>query len=151
MSAHRIKLIAPSPALVKHAEERAQSIQNRIADWITAYAGSMNFVYLSIALFAIWMTLVEKKPWPTLTLIVSLEAIFLSTFVMISQNRADEKRQVLAAQEWQSVQLEEKQNEQLLDLSKQILELTDAIHTLTVEHTGGPGPAMSAQKTPSPT
>jgi len=70
---------------------------------------------------------------------------------MISQNRADEKRQVLASQEWQSVQLEEKQNEQLLDLSKQILKLTDAIHTLTVEHTGGPGPAMSAEKTPSPT
>jgi hypothetical protein len=70
---------------------------------------------------------------------------------MISQNRADEKRQVLASQEWQSVQLEEKQNEQLLDLSKQILELTDAIHTLTVEHTGGPGPATSAERTPSPT
>ena len=53
--------------------------------------------------------------------------------------------------EWQSVQLAEKQNEQLLDLSKQILELTDAIHSLTVEHTGGPGPAMSVEKTPSPT
>src|SRR4029453_16243652 len=38
----------------------------------------------------------ERSPSPTLTLIVSLEAIFLSTFVMISQNRADEKRQVLA-------------------------------------------------------
>jgi len=57
----------------------------------------------------------------------------------------------LASQEWQSVQLEEKQNEQLLDLSKQILGLTDAIHTLTVEHTAGPGPATSAEKTPSPT
>jgi hypothetical protein len=56
---------------------------------------------------------------------------------MISQNRADGKRQVLAAEEWKSVQLEEKQNEQLLDLSKQILELTDAIHKLTIEHTRG--------------
>jgi uncharacterized membrane protein len=97
----------------------------------------MHFVYLHIVLFAVWMIAIEKSPWPTLTLIVSLEAIFLSTFVMISQNRADEKRQVVASQEWQSVQLEEKQNEQLLDLSKQILELTDAIHKLTIEHTGG--------------
>src|SRR5512132_1027839 len=40
------------------------------------------------------MLFLEGKPWPTLTLVVSLEAIFLSTFVMISQNRADEKRQV---------------------------------------------------------
>jgi uncharacterized membrane protein len=111
----------------------------------------MHFVYLHIALFAIWMIALEQKPWPTLTLVVSLEAIFLSTFVMISQNRADEKRQAMASQEWQSVQLEEKQNEQLLDLSKQILDLTDSIHRLTMEHTGGPGSAMSTEKTPSPT
>jgi uncharacterized membrane protein len=129
----------PHPALIQHAQERAGYIQNRIADRITTYAGSMHFVYLHVALFAVWMLLIEDSPWPTLTLIVSLEAIFLSTFVMISQNRADEKRQVLAAQEWQSVQLEEKQNEQLLDLSRQILELTDAIHRLTVAHTGGVG------------
>jgi uncharacterized membrane protein len=88
---------------MKHAEERAQYVQNRIADRITTFAGSMNFVYLHIALFAIWMILLEKKPWPTLTLVVSLEAIFLSTFVMISQNRADEKRQVVAAEEWRPV------------------------------------------------
>jgi uncharacterized membrane protein len=97
------------------------------------------------------MILIEESPWPTLTLIVSLEAIFLSTFVMISQNRADEKRQVMASQEWQSVQLEERQNEQLLDLSKQILQLTDAIHRLTVEHTRGAGPAVGEDQTPSPT
>jgi len=138
------------PAVIEQFNKRAADTQLRIADKITAFAGSMNFVYLHVLLFAVWMLVVEVSPWPTLTLIVSLEAIFLSTFVMISQNRADGKRQVLASEEWQSVQLEEKQNEQLLDLSKQILELTDAIHTLTVEHTGGPGPAMSGEKTPSP-
>jgi uncharacterized membrane protein len=142
VSTQGTKLRYPSPALLKHAEERAQSVQNRIADRITTFAGSMNFVYLHVALFVVWMILLEGKPWPTLTLVVSLEAIFLSTFVMISQNRADEKRQVLAAEEWKSVQLEEKQNEQLIDLSQQILGLTDAIHRLTVAHTGataGPG------------
>ncbi len=149
MSTQRIRPLNPHPALVKHAEERAQSIQNRIADRITAYAGSMHFVYLHILVFVVWMIWVETKPWPTLTLIVSLEAIFLSTFVMISQNRADEKRQVLAGEEWQSVQLEEKQNEQLLDLSRQILTLTDAIHRLTVAHTTEPSSTVGTQDTPS--
>ncbi len=150
MSTHRFILAQPHPALVEHARERATSVQNRIADMITSYAGSMHFVYLSIAAFAIWMIWIEGKPWPTLTLIVSLEAIFLSTFVMISQNRADEKRQVIASEEWQSVQLEEKQNEELLDLSKQILQLTDAIHQLTIAHTGGPGPTPDVEPAPSP-
>jgi uncharacterized membrane protein len=53
-------------------------------------------------------------------MIVSLEAIFLSTFVMISQNRADAKRQVLADQQWQTVKEEDTQNRELLDLSNQI-------------------------------
>ena len=150
MSAHRFTLRQPSPALVKHAEERAQFIQNRIADRITTFAGSMNFVYLHVALFAVWMVLLEKKPWPTLTLVVSLEAIFLSTFVMISQNRADEKRQVVAAEEWRSVQLEEKQNEQLIDLSKQILELTGEVHKLTLGLSGqSPGPPESPTTAPT--
>ena len=65
-------------------------------------------------------------------MIVSLEAIFLSTFVMISQNRADAKRQVLADHQWEIVQTEEKQNEDLLQISHQILELTKAVHEITV-------------------
>ena len=60
-----------------------------------------------------------------------LEAIFLSTFVMISQNRADAKRQVIADQQWQTVKEEDKQNEELLNLSNEILELTKAIHAIT--------------------
>ena len=91
----------------------------------------MRFVYLHIIWFAAWITVgVEHYPYGLLTMIVSLEAIFLSTFVMISQNRADEKRQVLADHQWQTVQEEEQQNEQLLHLSNQILELTKAIHAM---------------------
>jgi uncharacterized membrane protein len=119
------------PALARHAQERARSVQNRIADTITRYAGSMGFVYVHIALFAAWMLWLERRPWPTLTLVVSLEAIFLSTFVMISQNRTDEKRSVLASAAWRSVQQQEKQNEELLRLSRQILELVDEIHGST--------------------
>jgi uncharacterized membrane protein len=126
------------PALLQHERERATNIQNRIADTITRFAGSMMFVYVHIAWFASWIIFrVEKYPYGLLTMIVSLEAIFLSTFVMISQNRADAKRQVLAEEQWQFVQAEEKQNEQLLDLSNKILELTSAIHRLTIAHTGG--------------
>jgi uncharacterized membrane protein len=75
------------PAVIEQVEKRTSDVQLRIADKITAFAGSMNFVYLHVILFALWMLVFEKSPWPTLTLIVSLEAIFLSTFVMIGQNR----------------------------------------------------------------
>jgi uncharacterized membrane protein len=115
---------APNPALVSQAEERAQRVQNRIADRITAFAGSMGFVYIHVAWFGCWIGLgVEKYPYGLLTMIVSLEAIFLSTFVMISQNRADAKRQAIADQQWQTVKEEDRQNEELLGLSRQILEL----------------------------
>jgi uncharacterized membrane protein len=124
--------LEPNPALLEHAEQRAASVQNRIADQITAFAGSMWFVYIHIIWFSCWIGLgVEKYPYGLLTMIVSLEAIFLSTFVMISQNRADAKRQVIANQQWQTVKEEDKQNEDLLKLSNQILELTKAIHSFT--------------------
>ena len=118
-----------NPALLKHAEERASRTQNRIADKITAFAGSMAFVYLHVVWFAAWIGFgVESYPFGLLTMIVSLEAIFLSTFVMISQNRADAKRQALADQEWRTVRAEQRQNDELLDLSRQILELTTRMH-----------------------
>jgi uncharacterized membrane protein len=117
------------PALAQHAQQRAQSVQNRIADRITAFAGSMWFVYIHIIWFGCWIGLgVEHYPYGLLTMIVSLEAIFLSTFVMISQNRADAKRQAIADQQWQTVQKEDRQNEELLDLSRRILEVTEAMY-----------------------
>jgi uncharacterized membrane protein len=124
--------LEPNPVLVEHARERAGSVQNRIADQITTFAGSMTFVYIHLFWFGCWIGLgVEGYPYGLLTMIVSLEAIFLSTFVMISQNRADAKRQVIAGQQWHTVQEEDRQNRELLDLSNQILELTKAIHART--------------------
>jgi uncharacterized membrane protein len=125
------RLEQPNPALVRHAEERAADVQNRIADRITDFAGSMRFVYIHVLWFGLWIGLgVEKYPYGLLTMIVSLEAIFLSTFVMISQNRADAKRQVVANLQWRTVQEEDRQNEQLLTISKQILDLTKEIRSL---------------------
>ena len=71
-------------------------------------------------------------------MIVSLEAIVLSTFVMISENRADARRQVIADQQWRTVQEEDKQNKELLDLSRQILSLTKEVRALA-----GPGGSSS--------
>jgi uncharacterized membrane protein len=80
---------------------------------------------------------VEGYPFGLLTMIVSLEAIFLSTFVMISQNRADAKREVLANHEWRTVQEEDGQNRELLELSRQILELTRAVHAYAAARSSG--------------
>ena len=111
------------PVVLEQQAQRAQYVQLRIADWITAFAGSMNFVYIHIALFTIWMLFIESKPWPTLTLIVSLEAIFLSTFVMIGQNRQAAFQQAKADHDFTEQELELKTNTQL----------TREIHTLTTE------------------
>lgn len=120
------------PVLVRHEEERVRNLQDRIADAITRFAGSMPFVYIHVVWFTAWIVLgVEKFPFGFLTMLVSLEAIFLSTFVMISQNRADEKRAELAEHQWQIVQAEERQNEELITLSRQILSLTKEIHSVT--------------------
>lgn len=127
------------PVLRRHTEERSRNRQDRIADTITSFAGSMPFVYLHIVWFTLWIVLgVEKFPFGFLTMLVSLEAIFLSTFVMISQNRADQKREALAEHQWQLVQEEAKQNEELITISRQILELTREIHSLAKSSNNAP-------------
>jgi uncharacterized membrane protein len=120
-----------NPALLEHERERAAVRQNRVADAITAFSGSMLFVYIHIAWFACWIGLgAEHYPFGLLTMIVSLEAIFLSTFVMISQNRADAKRQVIADEQWRTVKKEDQQNVELLKLSGQILALTQEVRAM---------------------
>jgi uncharacterized membrane protein len=119
------------PAVLAHERQRADAVQNRIADAITAFSGSMLFVYVHVIWFACWIGFgVEKYPYGLLTMIVSLEAIFLSTFVLISQNRADAKRQVIANEQWKLVKEEHAQNDELLKLSKQILTLTQEVRAM---------------------
>jgi uncharacterized membrane protein len=128
------------PALLKHEQERAAARQNRIADMITRFAGSMLFVYIHLIWFAGWIGFgLESYPYGLLTMIVSLEAIFLSTFVMISQNRADAKRQVIADEQWTMVQQEHTQNAELLNLSRQILKSTKEVRTLAGRDAVGDG------------
>jgi uncharacterized membrane protein len=113
------------PVVVRINAERAEDLQLRVADRITAFAGSMPFVYLHVALFGGWMLFVEKSPWPTLTLAVSLEAIFLSTFVMIGQNRQSQFQQAKADHDFGESEQELKLNTQL---TQQIHDLTREIH-----------------------
>jgi uncharacterized membrane protein len=120
-----------NPALLKHERERALARQNRVADAITAFSGSMLFVYVHIIWFSCWIGFgVESYPYGLLTMIVSLEAIFLSTFVLISQNRADAKRQVIADEQWRTVKEEDRQNVELLKISNQILALTQEVRAM---------------------
>ena len=138
--------LEPNPVLLEHAEKRAESVQNRVADAITAFSGSMLFVYIHVIWFACWIGFgVEHYPYGLLTMIVSLEAIFLSTFVLISQNRTDAKRQVIADQQWQTVKEEDKQNEELIHISHQILNLTKQIHAYA-EANRGSRPSTEAEK-----
>src|SRR2546429_7260685 len=111
------------PVVASEQARRAASLQLRIADSITAFAGSMPFVYVHAALFAAWMLFLESDPWPKLTLVVSLEAIFLSTFVMIGQNRQAAFQQAKADHDFVEQELELKIN----------TEITRAIHNLTTE------------------
>jgi len=82
---------------VKAARQR--SVSQRIADAITSFSGRMTFVYIHIVWFSVWILLnsgllgmqpFDPFPYGLLTMIVSLEAIFLATFVLISQNRMGE-------------------------------------------------------------
>ncbi len=83
---------------LKAASER--NLQDRIADTVTSFSGRMVFVYVHVMWFGIWILLntgwfgghpFDPFPYGLLTMIVSLEAIFLSTFVLISQNRLSEE------------------------------------------------------------
>jgi uncharacterized membrane protein len=123
------------PVVSRIDAERAADVQLRLADRITAFAGSMPFVYLHVLVFATWMLVFEGSPWPTLTLAVSLEAIFLSTFVMIGQNRQGAFQQEKADHEFAEEEQELKLNTQL---TREIHELTRQVHEHIVGVSGAP-------------
>ena len=113
----------PHPVVAAMRAHDAADLQLRLADAITKFAGSMPFVYVHAVVFVIWMVFAEANPWPTLTLVVSLEAIFLSTFVMIGQNRQAAFQQAKADHDFVAQELELKTN----------TDITRAIHVLTTE------------------
>lgn len=132
-SQRRPRLSNHHPAVVEDLTKHAEQTQLRIADAITKYAGSMLFVYVHIVGFAFWMLVLERSPWPTLTLVVSLEAIFLSTFVMIGQNRQAGFQQQKADHDFL---VEEHELDANTELTRTIARLTREIHRSVV----GTGP-----------
>ena len=106
------------PAVVEEAKRRNKSFQLRLADMITAFAGSMNFVFIHAVIFAIWMVFLEKSPWPTLTLVVSLEAA-----------KADH--------DFQEQELELKTN---TELTREIDRLTQEVHRRLLGEPGSDNP-----------
>lgn len=111
----------------------------------------MAFVYLHVAAFTLWMLLAEGSPWPKLTLVVSLEAIFLSTFVMIGQNRQAEFQRVKADHDFVAQELELHVN---TALTRAIDRATADIHRAVVETRHGEGdgqPSSVPDELPGPT
>lgn len=119
----------------------ARTFAGRIADAITDFTGSMAFVYVHVVWFAVWILLnvglihiphiseFDQFPFSLLTMIVSLEAIFLSTFVLISQNRlacASEKRAEL---DLQVNLLAEQKATKVLEMLDQITQQLDQVGT----------------------
>jgi uncharacterized membrane protein len=118
------------PVVARMREHRAGDLQLRVADQITRFAGSMAFVYIHVVVFVAWMVLVESNPWPTLTLVVSLEAIFLSTFVLIGQNRAAAFQQAKADHDFTEQETELRTN---TEITREIARLTVELHRRLVE------------------
>jgi uncharacterized membrane protein len=106
----------------------------------------MQFIYLHVGCSPL-DAVFEESPWPTLTLAVSLEAIFLSTFVMIGQNRQAGFQQAKADHDFVEEEQELKENTQLTreiaDLTRQIHDLTREVRDRMAGEDGGSAPAAS--------
>jgi uncharacterized membrane protein len=132
MTAHDPPATKGNPALAKHRARRQASRSLRLADVITSFSGSMRFVGLHLVWFALWIGFnlfgpaFDPFPFGLLTMIVSLEAIFLSTFVLISQNRAEERQQAVAEHHYAETTVLDR-------LLRENTRLTEEVHTLTEE------------------
>lgn len=91
-------------------EEDRRTLVGRVADWITDFTGTISFLMLHVAFFAVWILLntkvfhlepFDEYPFGLLTMIVSLEAIILSVFVLLSQNRQTARDRIRGDIEYQ--------------------------------------------------
>ena len=119
--------------------EPTRDIQLRVADAITAFCGSMIFVYVHVAIFAVWIGArgfgKDHYPFNFLTMAVSLEAIFLSTFILISQNRQQEvaERNNHRVQTTLLQMVNDVVSDEKLDLSNERM-IQTLLHRIDVEH-----------------
>ena len=123
-----------SPVVARHLMKRAGDWQLRLADRITALAGSMSFVWVHLAIFVSWVASglfgADRYPFQFLTFVVSLEAIFLSAFVMIGQNRQAAFQHAKADHDFHESETELKLNTRL---TREIHATTQEIRDLAEE------------------
>ncbi len=133
-------IILPIGVTPEQLTKRLHSFEGRLAAYISRFAGSMWFVYLHVVWFGAWIILNNPKyglapfdpfPYGLLTMIVSLEAIFLSTFIMINQNRQELVDTVRELEEEEEEQEEEKEQEELeedvQDIQKDLDDIKNAM------------------------
>jgi uncharacterized membrane protein len=143
VTAQNVKMIAD----LERAAEAGQSATDRVAGVITRFCGSMMFVWVHVAWFAgwiVWNTVlpvrhVDPFPFSFLTLVVSLEAIFLSTFILISGNREGRINERRSRLDLQINLLAEQENTKMLELLREIAA------KVGVESTTDPALAVLAQ------
>jgi uncharacterized membrane protein len=123
-----------SPVVLRNLKKRSDDWQLALADRITTFAGSMTFVWVHVAIFAFWVASglfgADRYPFQFLTFVVSLEAIFLSTFVMIGQNRQAAFQQSKADHDFHTQETELQLN---TDLTRAVHALTQEIHAAVQE------------------
>src|SRR5690348_10968435 len=123
---------------LEQAEHRKASTADRVADAITRFSGSIGFVWINLVLVGGWMAFnlvlpshdrVDPFPFPLLTLVLSIEAIFLSIFILMSQNRASQVSDKRSHLDLQLNLLGEQENTKMLMLLEQIGKAVGAVVT----------------------
>jgi uncharacterized membrane protein len=110
----------PHPPTWHQKDKEMRKLGGHIADVVASAVGSWSFMFLHVVWFTLWIVLkAEPFPFGLLTMIVSLEAIFLSMFIMISQNRQAERDRHQALEDYHTNKEAKKEIEKLqLDLSR---------------------------------
>lgn len=132
--------IIPLPASPEQLVKRLHSFEGRLAEFISRFAGSMYFVYFHIIWFGAWIVLnhpafgieiFDPFPYGLLTMVVSLEAIFLATFIMINQNRqalVDTVRELEQEEEEKEEEKEQEEfEEDVQDIQKDLDDIKNAM------------------------
>jgi uncharacterized membrane protein len=122
---------------------KIETFQQHVADWITEHAGRMTFVYFHALWFGLWIiantgyfgvqNIFDPYPFGLLTMIVSLEAIFLATFIMVSQNTQAQRSELRAELDYQVNLKAEKEIAEILALLKELKEQEDIFEEEEIE------------------
>lgn len=123
----------------KSLRRKIHSVEGMLAEHITSFSGSMNFVYFHVVWFGLWILInqgylrpyiqpFDPFPYGLLTMLVSLEAIFLSTFILIAQNRQELLEEYRDLEEEKE---EQEQEEEVEDIQRDLDQIKSAIKLIS--------------------